>query len=260
MKITVLGCGASLGTPSAGGFWGVCDPEEPRNARTRASLLVQSGKSTLVVDASYDLRHHLNRHKVRDIDALLLSHAHSDHVNGMDDLRAIAYRKSALIDVYATQETLNEVGRRWPYLFNSEHDIYVAFMKERVVGGYDKFTVGEIDVETFEQDHGTCTSLGFRFGDVAYSVDVVDFNEKSLQALKGVETWIVDGGAYRQEALRTHANIQRVMAWAEILKPKMTYLTVLTTHMDYQTLCADLPPHIRPAWDGMEIMAGTNVR
>lgn len=261
MKITVLGCGSSLGTPAAGGFWGKCDPGEPKNHRTRASILVQSAATNILVDTTYDLREHLNRMSLKKIDAVLFSHAHNDHVNGIDDLRAVAYHANRLLDIYGNAETLEEIERRWPFLFNKKFEgFYVEFLERHVIGNYDRFRCGDIEVESYEQDHTTCTSLGFRFGDFAYSVDVAGLNEKSLEALKGIETWIVDAAAYRKDTVGTHANLQRVMEWADILKPKMTYLTVLTTHMDYKTLCDELPPHIRPAWDGMEIEMGTNLR
>lgn len=261
MKITVLGCGASLGTPGAGGFWGKCDPEEPKNTRTRASLLVQTEKTNLLIDTTYDLRQHLNAHRIQKLDGILISHAHNDHVNGIDDLRAIAYHGNHLLDLYANQETLDEIHRRWPYLFEEMHGgIYVKFLQKQLIENYQEFRVGDIDIESYEQDHTSCTSLGFRFGNFAYSVDVAQLNEKSLETLKGVETWIVDGAGYQRDSISTHANLKRVMEWTEILKPKMTYLTVLTTHMDYKTLCDELPPHIRPAWDGMEIDLDTNMR
>jgi phosphoribosyl 1,2-cyclic phosphate phosphodiesterase len=129
-----------------------------------------------------------------------------------------------------------------------------------MIDNYQKFRIGDIDVESFEQDHMTCASLGFRFGKIAYSVDIAELNEQSLEALEGVETWIVDAAGYQREAVLTHANIQRVKKWVERLKPKMTYLTVLSTHMDYKTLCDELPPHIRPAHDGLVIDTETNVR
>ena len=132
--------------------------------------------------------------------------------------------------------------------------------RKNEVGYYQQFRVGDIDVSTFEQDHKTCATLGFRFGKFAYSVDVADLNEKSLQALEGIETWVIDAGAYQKEAFSTHANLQRIKKWSEHLKTKMTYLTVLTTYMDYKTLCDELPPHIRPAYDGMVIDMETNWR
>lgn len=261
MKITVLGCGASLGTPAAGGFWGKCDPAEPKNHRTRASLLVQSKETNILVDTSYDLRTQLNRLELKKLDGVIFSHAHNDHVNGIDDLRVLAYHSKNLIDVYGNLETLDELDRRWPYLFKTQFEgIYVEFLKKNLIENYGRFKIGDIDIQSYEQDHKTCLSLGFRFGDFAYSVDVAKLSDKSLETLKGIETWIVDAAAYEKETVVTHANIKEVIRWTEILKPKMTYLTVLTTHMDYKTLCDELPPHIRPAWDGMEIEMGTNRR
>ncbi|MCE9507178.1 MAG: MBL fold metallo-hydrolase [Alphaproteobacteria bacterium] len=261
MKVTVLGCGASLGTPGAGGFWGKCDPGEIRNHRTRASILVQSETTNILVDATVDLRTHLNSVNLKSLDGVLISHAHSDHVNGLDDLRAISYHNNKLLDIYGNHETLEEMERRWPYLFRPMADgIYVEFLKKNMIDNYQKLRIGDIDVESFEQDHMTCASLGFRFGKVAYSVDIAELSEQSLEALEGVETWIVDAAGYQREAVLTHANIQRVKKWVERLKPKMTYLTVLSSHMDYKTLCDELPPHIRPAYDGMVIDTEGNVR
>lgn len=263
MKITILGCGASMGTPAAGGFWGKCDPAEPKNMRTRASILVQSATTTLLVDPTIDMRTHLNRLNLRKIDGLLVSHSHSDHVNGMDDLRPIVYHNNKLLDIYSDEETLEEIDRRWPYVFKPRGagvGIYTEFLKKNPVKSYDAFRIGDIDVETFEQDHTTCTSLGFRFGKFAYSVDVAKLNERSLKVLEGIETWVVDGASYHKEKPITHATLKSVIAWTERLKPKMTYLTVLSTHMDYKTLCEELPPHIRPSYDGMVIDTETNER
>lgn len=261
MKITVLGCGGSLGVPASGGFWGTCDPNEPKNHRTRASILVQSATTNVLVDTSYDLRDQLNRHKVQSLDGVLITHGHNDHVNGIDDLRPIAYHHNTRLDLFANAETLEEIHRRWPYLFEPKFGgIYTEFVQKREIQNYDKFTVGDIGVESFEMDHKTILALGYRFEDFAYCVDVAELNEKSLEKLKGIETWIVDAAAHYKEKIGTHANIQRVIQWAEILKPKMTYLSVLTTHMDYKTLCDELPPHIRPAYDGMEIDMTSNVR
>lgn len=261
MKITVLGCGASMGTPAGGGFWGKCDPNEPKNHRTRASILVQSGTTNILIDATVDLRAHLNRFNLKKLDALLLTHAHSDHVNGLDDLKAISYHSNKLIDVYGNRETLDEVERRWPYMFASQNGgIYVEFLKRNDIDYYQKLRVGDIDLQTFEQDHTTCMSVGFRFGKFAYSVDVANLSEDALKTLEGVEVWIVDAASYQRETPLTHANLQRIREWTERLKPKMTYLTVLSTHMDYNTLCGELPLHIRPAYDGLVIDTETNRR
>lgn len=260
MKITVLGCASSLGTPNPGGFWGKCDPANPKNNRTRASILVQSKTTNLYVDATYDVRLHLNRLNLKKVDGVLLSHSHSDHINGIDDFRAIAYHSGKMMDVYGTKETMDEVTRRWPYLFREDpKGVYSLAFKKNIIDDHGSFTVGDIEVKTFVQDHTVMNSTGFRFGDFGYCVDVANLDDKALATLKGVETWMVDGGSYHKETIATHANLKRVMQWAEILKPKMTYLTVLTSHMDYDTLCNELPAHIRPAYDGLEIdMAGNS--
>lgn len=261
MKITVMGCGSSPGTPAAGGFWGACDPKEPRNERTRASLLVQSDTTNIVVDTSYDLRIHLNRLALQKIDGVLLTHAHSDHINGIEDLRLISFHHRKLIDVYSNKETLDEVERRWPYMFFTKPDsLYTQFVRRNDVDTNSSFQVGDIKIDSFAQDHTVCTSLGFRFGNFAYSVDVADLDENSLNRLKGIDIWLVDAASYHNESVLTHANLKRVMKWVDRIKPKMTYLTVLSNQMDYQTLCNELPPHIRPAHDGMQIDTAGNLR
>lgn len=261
MKVTILGCGTSNGTPAAGGFWGKCDPEEPKNHRTRSSILVQSAETNILVDTTVDLRLHLNRMNLKNLDGVLISHSHSDHVNGIDDLRTIAYHRNQPMDIFSNKETLVEIERRWPYVLKtSDNGVYVEFVKMHEIGNFQHFRVGDIEVESFEQDHGVCNCLGFRFGKFAYSVDMMDLSEKALQRLEGLDVWVVDAASYHRDSVTTHANIKRVKAWVERLKPKMTYLTVLSTHMDYNVLCEELPPHIRPAYDGLEIDLESNRR
>lgn len=255
MKFTLMGCGASGGTPQAGGFWGDCDPTDPRNDRTRASLLAQSETTNIVIDTTYDLRLHLNRYKVQKIDGAFLTHYHADHINGIEDLKPAAMHAGGEMDLYSDDATLREVIRRSPYLFQSEGKLgfYKGYITSHLVTPYQGFKVGDVDIFPFDQDHRTCRSLGFRFGDFAYSVDVFDLDDMALNALKGVDTWVIDAGSYKNEP-GVHANIYRVQKWAEILKPRITYITAMSSKMDYRTLCDELPPHIRPAYDGLEIV------
>lgn len=256
MKFTVLGSASSFGTPAAGNFWGSCDPVEPRNRRHRASLLVESDTTRLLVDATPDLRQQLNDFDVTSLDAVLLTHGHSDHINGTDDLRALALNHKKAVPVYGDAETLAEAERRWPYAFKVQNpEYYSSFCEPRMIARDGNLRIGDIDITHFEQDHVVMKSIGYRFGDVAYSVDMADMPEASLAALEGIKTWIVDGSGYRREKVLTHATFDRIFNWVERLRPEMTYITVLTTHMDYRTLCDELPPHIRPAYDGLVVEA-----
>ncbi len=253
LKITIMGSASSFGTPAAGGFWGDCDPAEPKNTRLRASILVQSATTNLIVDTSYDLRQQLTTHKVQKLDGVLISHAHSDHINGLDELRVISYHNNRLVDLYSNEETIFKMRQLWVHPFEDTFDgLYKAFTNPQVIEAGKPFTVGDLEILPFNQDHGTCTSLGFRFGKFAYSIDVLRLDEMALKMLEGIDVWVVDAGAYKKEA-QTHATVEQVMTWIERIKPKMTYLTDLSTRMDYKTLCGELPPHVRPAYDGLVI-------
>ena len=252
--VIILGCGGSFGTPAAGGIWGDCDPAEPKNERTRASIYIEKNNTKVIVDTSYDLRTQMNRHKITDLDGVLFTHAHSDHVAGIDDLRMVCFQHKKILNIYSSAEALEEITHRWSYIFKSRADgLYKQFLNPIEVPYDGKFTVGNMNVETYAQDHMTCTSLGFRVADFAYSVDVVNLSEESLQKLNDLDTWVVDCGAYKRDVVQSHANLARVLSWVERLKPKITYLTDLTVQMDYKTLCHELPAHIRPAYDGLRI-------
>lgn len=254
MKITVLGCGSSVGTPAAGGYWGDCNPDNPKNSRTRAALMIQSDNTDILVDATYDMRTQLNMVEQKKIDALLLSHAHSDHINGIDDLRVISYHMGKPVPAYTNKATMDELEDRFSYIFTGGFGgVYKPFLEPKTIDEHSKIQINDIPITVFPQDHGSCTSLGFRVGDFAYSVDVKDFSDDSLAALKGIDTWIVDAAGYHRETSPTHSTFKQIFEWVDILKPRMTYLTVLTNFMDYDALCDELPDHIRPAYDGLVI-------
>lgn len=254
MKATIMGCGSSHGVPSAGNFWGACDPSEPKNERLRSALLVESDMTKIVVDAGHDIRQQLNRANLKVVDGLLLTHSHSDHINGLDDFRAIEKYSGRMIETYSNLETIAEVERLWPHLFRGSTDgTYHATLNRNIIEPYKPFKIGNITVEAIEQDHGTLMSMGYRFGSFAYCIDFARLSDAALERLQGIETWVVGCAAYHNEKIYNHANLKQVMEWVSILQPKMTYLGVLTAHMDYKTLCDELPPHIRPAYDGLEI-------
>jgi len=249
VKITILGCGSSMGVPLIGGDWGDCDPAEPRNRRRRVSILVENGSTRLLVDTSPDLREQLLSAEINTLDAVLYTHAHADHLHGIDDLRAINVALKAPLDVYADAATMNLIRERFGYVFQPlKGDYYYKpTLVPKLIDG--PFSVGGIAVTSFVQDHGFSTTLGYRFGPVAYSTDVVNLDDRAFAALAGVDLWIVD--AFRLEPHATHSHLERTLGWIERVRPKRAVLTHMSQWMDYATLKRRLPAHVEPAYDGM---------
>lgn len=254
MKITLLGCGPSNGVPTIIGDWGDCDPANPRNRRRRPSIAVQQNDFTVLVDTSPDLREQLISAGIREIDAVLYTHEHADHVMGIDDLRAIRRHMGRNIDAYAAPDVLDGLKRRFGYLFagiQDPEDLYRPILDSHVING--PLSIGPFEViQPIEQDHGICTSLGFRFGKFAYSTDVVDFPAASLDALKGIDTWIVD--CLRDGPLHpTHANLERTLQWIKFVKPCRAILTHMNFETDYDEMARACPDGVEPGYDGMVI-------
>lgn len=256
--ITILGCGNSSGVPAIGNYWGACDPQEPKNERSRSSILIKSDQTTLIVDTGPDFRHQLNRENIGNIDAVLYSHHHSDHTAGIDELRALKFRnKKECIAIYVNKKTCHELQHRFHYLFHGgDHALYPPILKanEIMPDAYGKkMQIGDIIITPFEQDHGTCQSVGYRFGDTAYSVDILTLDDKALETLKGIKTWIVDCAGYHDADNPVHAHLNTIYKLNETIKAETVYLTSLSFIMDYQTLIDELPDGYDPCYDGLKI-------
>ena len=270
LKLTILGSGSSGGVPRAGGFdgrgdWGACDPNEKKNYRTRCSILVQCIKTqdgedpqqttSVLVDTSPDMRAQLLAARCARVDAVLYSHDHADQANGIDDLRGFALSMRKQIPVYLDEDTAATLVSRFRYCFSQvAGSQYPAILEQRKMPACgNNFKIGgpsgEIPCTPFLQFHGSINSLGFRFGDIAYSSDVVGFPEESFECLEGVDTWIVDALQYHPHA--THAHLDLALEWIARVKPRRAILTNLHIHMDYQTLIRELPDGVEPAFDGM---------
>lgn len=255
MRITVLGCGGAGGVPLIGNQWGACDPDNPRNRRRRVSILVEQGETTVLVDTSPDLRLQLLDAGIDDLDAVLYTHIHADHVHGIDELRVINQLHSKVIDIYGDDKTVKTLHERFAYAFTPplEKAGEFRYFKPCLVGHEltpgTPFTVGDIDILPFEQDHGFMTSLGFRFGDMAYSTDVAELPEAAFAALEGVKVWIVS--CLRFEPHPTHAHLDRVLGWIERVKPHRAILTHMSLTVDYDVLASRLPEGVEPAHDGL---------
>jgi len=261
-EATILGCGSSGGVPRLGGpdnagYWGACDPNNPKNRRTRCSLLVRLGGTTVLVDTSPDMREQLLAARCGALDGVLITHDHADQLHGLDDLRMIAINMRRRIDVFADGITTQGMLARFGYCFVqpegsgyppivTAHEIAEPFRQFAIDGAG-----GALPVLAFAQRHGHIRSLGFRFGKLAYSSDVNGLDDAAFAALAGVECWIVDTLRYTEHP--SHANLAQALAWIERVKPRRAILTNLHTDLDYETLKRELPPGVEPAYDGMRI-------
>jgi len=261
LRITILGCGSSGGVPRIGGHWGACDPTNPKNRRRRCSILVEQGegeaKTSVLVDTSPDMREQLLDAELARLDAVIFTHEHADQSHGIDDLRMIAINMWKLVPVYADHRTLDVLKHRFDYCFTTPKGSgYPPILEAHAIDvDSDSFEVdgpgGAIKITPFWQEHGNIRSLGFRFGDVAYTSDANDIPEESWERLDGIKTWIVD--ALRYTTHPSHANVETALAWLKRSGAARGILTNLHIDLDYETLRSELPPHIEPAFDGMVV-------
>lgn len=250
MRVTILGCGSSTGVPMLGNDWGTCDPANPRNRRRRASILVETGATTVLVDTSPDLREQLIDVRCKWLDAVIYTHGHADHLHGIDDLRSINYFRNGPLDAHADDATLDVIRARFGYVFDpipAGVEMYKPWLVPRPIAG--PFRIGDLEIVPFDQDHGFSRTLGFRFGPIAYSTDALELPEEAFGVLAGVDTWIVD--CLQEQPHRTHAHLARTLAWIARVKPRHAVLTHMNVWTDYAALAAKLPVGVEPAWDGM---------
>jgi phosphoribosyl 1,2-cyclic phosphate phosphodiesterase len=263
MKVTVLGCGGSAGVPMLGGpdgagDWGSCDPAEPRNRRSRSSIVIEGPQNQrLLIDSSPDMRGQLLACQIPGVDAILFTHAHADHIAGIDDIRVLNRIAGKPLPVYGTEATLAEITKRFGYAFRpwQPPHFYRPVLEANSIGPEDTLEAAGMAVRLFSQDHGTVHSLGLRIGNFGYSTDVVRLSDAAFAVLEGVDTWIVDC-FLRSDAHWTHANLNTVLGWAERLRPRRTVLTHMGTEMDWAWMQANLPPGVEPGYDGMVLEVG----
>jgi phosphoribosyl 1,2-cyclic phosphate phosphodiesterase len=258
MRIILLGTGGSPGVPLIGGAdgrgeWGTCDPTEPRNRRTRASIIIEADDGArLLVDTGPDMRAQLLANAVGRVDAILYTHAHADHITGIDDIRILNRTLGRPIEAFGLQATLDTISARFAYAFRPATDtaFYRPALLARPLAPGQQATIAGMPLKVFAQDHGWVTSLGFRTGGFAYSTDVVRLDEPALQILEGVDTWVV-GCVLREGPHPTHAHLGLVYQWVARIRPRRTVLTHMGTSMDWAWLQSNLPPGIEPGFDGM---------
>ncbi|MGH1367074.1 MAG: MBL fold metallo-hydrolase [Maritimibacter sp.] len=260
--LTILGCGSSGGVPrlgsKPGGEWGDCDPENPKNHRRRCSVLVSragpDGVTRVLIDTSPDLRMQMLDASIGALDGVVYTHSHADHVHGIDDLRMIVYNMRKRLPVWADGPTQDALFSRFGYAFvQPEGSNYPPILDMHTLRG--DVTIegagGPITLTPFEVEHGVIDALGFRIGNLAYLPDVSDIKEESWAALTGLETFVID--ALRYAPHPTHAHLERALEWIAQTGAKSGVLTNMHIDLDYETLAAETPDHVTPAYDGMTI-------
>jgi phosphoribosyl 1,2-cyclic phosphate phosphodiesterase len=257
--LTFLGTGTSMGVPTLGCDCAVCtsavSPDgDPRNRRTRPSIRLDYNSRTVLVDTGPDFHAQAIRENIRSVDAVLYTHGHADHVLGFDDLRPLSFRHNHHLPIYADDPTAKTLERIFEYTFRKE-DRYPTSARVEVHridptpgSGVDLFGACFRRVPV---THGREQITGYRFGNAAYLTDMSDIPEESIPLLQDLDVLILD--ALRRDPHPSHSHLDKSVALVEQLKPRRAFFTHMSHELDHSTTEAELPPHIRLAYDGLKI-------
>lgn len=255
---TILGCGSSGGVPRLGGLWGACDPENPKNRRSRCSLLVECvtdlGTTRVLIDTSPDMRQQLLDAGVGYLDAVLFTHGHADHVHGIDDLRMIVFNRRSRLPVWADLKTQERLFESFGYVFEQpEGSLYPPLLDMNTIDGDVVITGdgGDITFQPIRVGHGSIDALGFRINSAAYLPDVAEIYDESWPLLDGLDIWILD--ALRRTPHPTHIHLERALEWIARVAPKHAVLTNMHIDLDYETVKNETPANVEPAFDGLRL-------
>jgi phosphoribosyl 1,2-cyclic phosphate phosphodiesterase len=261
-RITILGCGSSPGVPRINGEWGACDAKNPKNRRLRASCLVEQiaadgGKTTVVIDTGPDFREQMIAARVDHIDAVLYTHAHADHLHGLDDLRGYFLTQRRQIPIHADGFTMERIRAGFGYCMETPPGSdYPPIVRPVLIETPDAPIVisgsgGDITFMPLLQQHGTIHSLGFRMGNVAYCSDVSDFPQRTIMKMHGLDLLVLDALQYSYHP--SHLSLAQALSWIGLLAPARAVLTHMHIPLDYDTVMAETPDHVEPAYDGWQM-------
>ena len=252
--LTFLGTGTSMGVPTLGCDCAVCTSSDPHNRRTRPSIRLAFNGSVVLIDTGPDFHAQALREGIRHVDAVLYTHGHADHIMGFDDLRPLSFRTNGDLPIYADQETADNIERIFEYTFRKENR-YPTSARVRI-HRIDTTSGSGIDLfgtcfQRIAVTHGREEITGYRFGSAAYLTDLSDLPAKSLPLLKNLDVLILD--ALRHDPHPSHSHLEKSIAIVEQLKPKRAFFTHMSHDLDHDATNATLPPHIRLAYDGLQI-------
>lgn len=254
-EITFLGSGTSMGVPTLGCRCAVCTSADPRNRRTRPSIAVRWGERprTVVIDTGPDFREQALREDIRHIDAVFYTHAHADHILGMDDLRPLSFsHKPGFLPLYADQSTAAILRRIFDYTFSADSTYPMrARVELRELDGTQAAAVDGVTFRRVPVMHGAQPVAGFRFGRAAYLTDMSSIPEESLPLLEGLDVLILD--ALRPQPHPSHANLEQALGWVERVRPRHAWFTHMSHEVDHEAVESSLPEHVRLSYDGLRI-------
>lgn len=252
MKAILLGSGTSGGVPRIGNDWGACDPDNPRNRRSRVSMIVEHAGQRILIDTSPDLRQQLLTSNIGALSAVIWTHDHADHCHGIDDLRALYHRTPKPLPGFGKDYTLQSLVSRFDYVFQDSHGYPAIVSVQPLIDGED---IAGIMVRCVDQPHGPVLSTGLRFDvsgrSIVYATDFSEITDAMVALYSGCDLLVTD--CLRYEKHPTHANLDMALDLARRTGARHTVLTHMDKSLDYATLCAELPEAIEPGYDGLVI-------
>jgi phosphoribosyl 1,2-cyclic phosphate phosphodiesterase len=254
-EMIIMGTGTSVGVPVAGCRCAVCRSQNPRNQRTRTGVLIRGPQGEFIIDAGPELRLQLVREDATLVQAAVFTHAHADHILGLDDLRIFGYRMNAAVPLFCEETVESQIRQVFSYAFTdpATHAHQFAAPKlrfERIIPG-KVFTLNGLGILPIRLKHGDLPVLGFRIGNVAFLTDMSMIPPESKDLLQGLDTLVID--ALRKEPHPTHLHVDAAVRIIRQIQPKQAYLTHMSHDLDYDSLRNELPDGIEPAYDGLKI-------
>ncbi|MDO5687414.1 MAG: MBL fold metallo-hydrolase [Neisseria sp.] len=251
ITLTVLGCGSSSGAPVIGCTCAVCTGGHPKNRRSRCSAWLHTDDAHIVIDTGTDFRAQALREQIPRVDAVLYTHPHADHLNGIDDLRAFCFRQKSAIDIYGSAFTIENICRRFDYAFlpPSRHWNRPVLSAHTLSGSPEN--ICGLEVQHFELPHGHWRSTVYRIGNIAWLTDINHIDAGCLNALQGLDYLFLD--CLMETAYPSHLGMAEAFAFAQNINARQTYLIHMTHQLDYDELARRCPPRIAPAYDGLRV-------